>query len=197
MSDVVSYFCSEKKYSYQHLHGEMLFNLNRLAAELKISHSEYRIMATLIAYWNKDKSRAYPTIRDLAKICCMGNSTILKGLDKLKQLNLIFIVKDPEYKRQNYYINQQKFLPALSNTYVTSCKNTHDKKRKEQKYINNKNNLKTQYQMVRGENLYKPDFRNPDKILSKEDRNKILKANAPELFHKIQLNCWNKNKKLE
>lgn len=122
-------------YTYQHIQGCMLLSLNKLASQFKLSHSEYRIMATLIGYWNKQQGKAYPTTRQLTKDCCLSNSTLKKGLDKLIALNLIIIVKDSKTRRQNYHINQNNFLTPDKNTHATTrksplatpCSSNHDK----------------------------------------------------------------------
>ncbi|MGD9580718.1 MAG: helix-turn-helix domain-containing protein [Vampirovibrionia bacterium] len=123
--------------SYQHLHGVMLVNLNKLSYELKLTHSEYRLMGVLIGYWNKQQGKAFPNTRTLAKQCRMSNSTVLKALSKLCDLGLILILKDGKNSRQNYHINPQKFLNSESNTHATACSSTHDNKQ-----IKNKTNIK-------------------------------------------------------
>lgn len=132
---------SKKSFTYQHLHGTMLVNLNKLAFELKLSHTEYHLMGILIGYWNKQKGKSFPTVKMLAKYSRMSNSTVNKCLKHLSELGLILIVKDGNHGRQNYYLNHQKFLLPESNSEVihevtkqiTPCDNTHD--------INKQNNL--------------------------------------------------------
>jgi DNA-binding MarR family transcriptional regulator len=123
-------FECKKSYSYQHLQGEMLLSLNKIAAELKLTHTEYRVMSTLIGYWNKDTGRAYPNIRQLSKVCFMSQTTILRAIKKLTSLSLIFVVKH-QSGRQNYFINQKIFLPESNidvtppiTKYVTQMSNT-------------------------------------------------------------------------
>jgi len=123
--------------SYQHLHGVMLVNLNKLSFDLKLTHSEYRLMGVLIGYWNKQQGKAFPNTRTLAKQCRMSNSTVLNALNKLCGLGLILILKDGKNSRQNYHINPQKFLNSESNTHATPCSSTHDNKQ-----IKNKTNIK-------------------------------------------------------
>ncbi|MGD9581899.1 MAG: helix-turn-helix domain-containing protein, partial [Vampirovibrionia bacterium] len=101
---------SFKSFTYQHLHGIMLYNLNIIACELKLTHTEYRLMGILIGYWNKQQGKSFPTIKILAKQSCMSNSTVLKSLKHLTELGLILIAKDGKNGRQNYYLNQHKFL---------------------------------------------------------------------------------------
>jgi predicted transcriptional regulator len=130
-------------YTYQHAQGCMLISLNKVSSELKLSHAEYRIMCTLIGYWNKQHGKAYPTTRQLVKDCCMSNTTLHNGLKRLIELNLIVIVKDSRSRRQNYYINQKKFFnPASSNhatppvtSLATPCSSTHDNKTNREKLI--------------------------------------------------------------
>lgn len=138
-------------YSYQHLQGIMLVNLNRLAAENKLTHSEFRIMAVLIGFWNKTRGRAFPNTRMLAKTCCMSNSTIIKGLKALTTRGFVIILKDSANKRQNYFINLQKFLNTDSSTSVTPLRSTHDMEQKEIKQKNKIIPLKAQQLQKTGE----------------------------------------------
>jgi predicted transcriptional regulator len=109
-------------FTYQHIHGIMLVNLNKLASELRLSHAEYRVMGLLIGYWNKKETKAFPTVKTMAKQATMSNSTILKSLNSLSQKGLILIVKDGKNGRQSYYLNEKKFLCDQSNTSVTTKK---------------------------------------------------------------------------
>ena len=96
----------DSDYTYQHIQGCLLLGLNKISSNLKLSHSEYRIMATLIGYYNKCYDKAFPTTRQLVKDCCISNTTLSKGLNKLKTLGLIVVIKDSQYKRQQYFINK-------------------------------------------------------------------------------------------
>lgn len=134
-------FCVEKKYSYQHIQGLMLLNLNTVAVELNLSHRHYRLLGILIGLWNINHNRAFPTIDYLAQNCKMAKSTILTLLKELVDLNLVVIVKHG--KRNNYYfskkllpIDQIQQKPKIS----FPCKTTHDKTNKKLKL--NKNNSK-------------------------------------------------------
>ncbi|MGD9581781.1 MAG: helix-turn-helix domain-containing protein [Vampirovibrionia bacterium] len=118
-------------YTYQHIQGIMLLNLNKLASKIKLSHSEYRVICTLIGLYNKNTNKAFPTIEYLASTCCMGKSTIIKCLNSLVENNLLIVVKTPG-KRNNYYFSNN-ILIAQSTPHVeperrTSCKTVHDYK---------------------------------------------------------------------
>lgn len=124
-----SSICYDKNYSYQHIHGTMLVNFNKLAFELNISHSEYRLMGTLIGLWNKNHGMAFPTVNYLAQYCRMGKATIIKNLNHLVELNLLVVVKSKK-KRNNYYFsnllfNAQNSLPVKP-LNGSSCKTAHD-----------------------------------------------------------------------
>lgn len=121
---------TKKNSSYQHVQGVMLLQLNKLASKLKLSHTDYRVMGTLIGLYNKSCGRAFPTIDQLANYCCMGKSTILKSLNDLVKLNLLVVVKTPG-KRNNYYFSNL-ILSGISTPHVelpdsTPCKTAHDK----------------------------------------------------------------------
>ena len=142
MSNISSLNYVETNYTYQHIQGCLLLGFNKVASDLKLNHAEYRIMATLIGYYNKTHGKAYPTTRQLVKDCCMSNTTLLKGLNKLNELGLIITIKDSQFRRQQYHINKQRFinLSSATNTKAinaTPCSNTHDIK-----LIDNKTNKK-------------------------------------------------------
>jgi DNA-binding transcriptional regulator GbsR (MarR family) len=138
MATILQHENLNPSYSYQHIQGEMLLHLNKIASTLKLTHTEYRVMATIIGFFNKETGRAYPSIRQLAKTCRMSHSTIINAIKKLTSLNLIYTIKH-QSGRQNYFINQQKFLVFESNTDVTHeitppvtpCDNAMKTKRKE------------------------------------------------------------------
>lgn len=119
-----------KSYSYQHLHGLMLVELNKIACLKNLSHTEYRLMGALIGLWNKEHNKAFPTLDLLAKTCHMSKTTITKTLKSLTKQNLIYIVKHTKNNRNNYYLNTDLFLFSLSTTSKTinstPCNTTHD-----------------------------------------------------------------------
>jgi len=100
-------------------------------------------MGVLIGYWNKKQGKSFPTVKLLSKQSRMSNSTVIKSLKHLTNSGLVLIVKDGKNGRQNYYINQQKFLNTKSNEKVTTgvtqkvipCSNA---------YIYNKQNINIQ-----------------------------------------------------
>ncbi|MEW5820863.1 MAG: helix-turn-helix domain-containing protein [Cyanobacteriota bacterium] len=110
---------SGKSFSYQHLHGVMLNNLNKLAPELDLSHTDYRLMGILIGLWNKEKGKAFPTIDYLAKLCHMSKGTIIKTLKRLVEKNLLIVVKT-KGKRNNYYFSN--LLLDIEDSYVKKPK---------------------------------------------------------------------------
>lgn len=162
----------QRSYTYQHLHGVMLFNLNHLAYELKLSHCEYHLMGVLIGYWNKQHGKSFPTVKLLSKQARMSNSTVLKSLKRLTDCGLVLIIKDGKNGRQNYYINQQKFLNTKSNETITTtvtqnvipCSNA---------YIYNKqnNNLKKKPSLIKTSSLKTIKKSNDDEIINLQDMN--------------------------
>lgn len=139
----------ENNHSYQHIQGTMLQNLNKLSSQLRLSHSDYRVMGTLIGLYNKQRGMAFPTIKQLANYCSMGQTTILKVLNNLVSLNLLIVVKTPG-KRNNYYFSNLILL-GFSSPHVTpgsapTCENTHNKqikiKTNKNKLLQDNNNVK-------------------------------------------------------
>ena len=108
MSTVLSYGNAGKSYSYQHLQGVMLSKLNKIASELNLSHSEYRIMGVLIGLWNMKKGMAFPTISYLAKTCHMGRSTIINALERLVEVHLLIVIRT-KGKEEQLLFNRDAF----------------------------------------------------------------------------------------
>lgn len=139
MSANLAYVDISKRHSYQHLHGVMLVNFNRLASKLRLSHTEYRIMGILIGLWNKNTNNSFPSINYLTELCRMSKATIIKNLKQLEIKGLININKT-QGKRNNYYLGTQiiNFEPGFhaKPPTIPSCKTTHDKQ------IKNKTNKK-------------------------------------------------------
>lgn len=147
MTGISSCFSDENNYSYQHQQGVMLVNLNKLSLLEKFSHAEYRLMAILIGFWNKNLAKAYPSIRILAKYCCMSHTTILKCLKTLSEKQLILIIRENNTLRNNYYLNLEVLLKSNVSLQenapvtkpVTACKKT----------INNIIELKTKKNIIK------------------------------------------------
>lgn len=146
----------DKSYSYQHLHGLMLVELNKLSQEINLTHTQYRLMGVLIGLWNKELNKAFPTIDYLAKSCRMSKSTILKSITTLKEKNLILVVKQTKNKRNNYFLNTNLFLKKISTirkpSNSTPCETTHDIKLikiKTNKKRSLKNNDDINYQIIK------------------------------------------------
>ncbi|MGD9580214.1 MAG: helix-turn-helix domain-containing protein [Vampirovibrionia bacterium] len=133
MSVVLTCFDNSKNYSYQHIHGLMLVNLNKIASKLSLTHTEYHLMGILIGLWNKEKGIAFPTIEYLVNNANMSKSTVLRSLKRLIELKIISIQKQ-KGKRNKYYfsetlfqINTKNVLPLIPQTSIT-CDTTHDNK---------------------------------------------------------------------
>jgi predicted transcriptional regulator len=145
-------------YSYQHTQGTMLLNLNKLSCEIKLTHSEYRLMGVLIGLWNKNHGKAFPTIEQLAHYCNMGKSTIIKGLENLVKLNLLVVVKTPA-KRNNYYFSNlilsNAGTPHVEPIGSTACSTAHDNKQIKNK--TNKEQTSSQINIIDKKDLKKND----------------------------------------
>ena len=172
--------------SYQHIQGVMLQNLNIVASELRLTHTEYRVMAILIGLWNKKHLKAFPTTDYLAKHCCMGKQTIIKTLKSLVNSGLLVVVKSFN-NRNNYYftnqiINTKSSIQTIPEASI-SCNTAHDKniknikqikktsKKLKQKEINYFNNDELNYNSSEEKlkdaislQLKKWSFCNPEKV---------------------------------
>ncbi|MEW5821206.1 MAG: helix-turn-helix domain-containing protein [Cyanobacteriota bacterium] len=124
MGAVLSSNFSHELMSYQHIHGIMLFNLNKIAFERNLSNYEYRLLGVLITYWNKKQEKAFPTFDLLAKTCKMSKSTVVKTLDFLADKKLLVITKQ-KGSRNNYFFSSILFLNPGTHCKTkpsTSCK---------------------------------------------------------------------------
>lgn len=133
MSAVLTCLDLSKPHTYQHIHGIMLVNLNKIASSNRMSHTDYRLMGILIGLWNKEKGMAFPTIDYLSLHCRMSKSTILRSLNRLLEMNLINIKKQ-KGKRNKYYLSETLFQLKQHNWNTTRvllsstpCDTTHDK----------------------------------------------------------------------
>lgn len=185
MSCITSLSCVEKKYSYQHLQGMMLLNLNKLASNIRLSHSEYRVICTLIGLYNKNHNKAFPTIEYLAKACIMGKTTIIRCLNRLVDANLLIVVKTPA-KRNNYYFSNlilnSSSTPHVRPNHSTTCKTTHDNKQ-----IKTKTNInKTLSIKLNDDNLKTFNLNDYQQIIKKLNSWNYSGANI--LIKKIGLN---------
>lgn len=179
---------AEKNYSYQHVQGLMLVRFNELAFELDLSHSEYRVMLTLIGLWNITCNMAYPTIEYLASNCQMSKVTVLKALNKLVETNLLIKLKQPGQRSKYYFSNL--LLETASSTHVkpisrTACKTVHDSKHIKKKTDKN----------IASKKLSNDDF---SIILMAEitkDNNYCLKIRQQNFRNKIRRMVYNRRKK--
>ncbi|MEW5821950.1 MAG: helix-turn-helix domain-containing protein, partial [Cyanobacteriota bacterium] len=83
----------QKSYSYQHIQGVLLKNLNIIAYKIGLSNRNYRIMAILISYWNMNVGMAYPSMDIIAKNAKVSKFTVLQSIKQLSSLNLLIINK--------------------------------------------------------------------------------------------------------
>ena len=136
MNTVLKHSCSKSAYSYQHLHGMMLVNFNKMAFALNLNHTEYRVMGVLIGLWNKEQGKAFPTIEYLSKLCKMSKTTIIKSLEALVNYGLLIVLKQ-KGKRNNYYLSDRLLNDSGSTNrkpeHSTPWKTNHDNKQKKNK----------------------------------------------------------------
>lgn len=136
MGMVVDLVCVEKKYTYQHIQGVMLVNLNKIAFETNLSHSAYRVAGFLISNYNLNSGTAYPSIEIIAKACCMSKSTVIKNIEALVAVGLIIAVKESgKLARYSFTKNLLAGLTGTSckTTASTACKTIHDMKQNKTK----------------------------------------------------------------
>lgn len=141
-------FCVEKKYSYQHIQGVMLVNLNRLAYEINLHHTAYRVAGFLISNYNINSNTAYPSIETISKACMMSKSTVIKNIETLVNNGLIIAVK--ESGKLTRYLFTKKIMAGLTGTSwetitSTTCKTSHDMKQIEKEQNKSSNDVLFKY----------------------------------------------------
>lgn len=125
MSIIAGLVGVEKNYSYQHLQGVMLVNLNRQAFKLNLSHSAYRVMANLISFWNINTCSAFPSIEMLAKQCGISKRTVIRQLNTLKELGLILIINNPG-QHNKYFFTKKLTGDILKPSTSDICRTVHN-----------------------------------------------------------------------
>lgn len=108
MSAILECNSAGNSYSYQHWQGIMLSNFNQIAYKLSLTHSEYRVMATIIGLWNMKAGCAFPSVDYLATSCNMNKSTVIRAIKVLTRANLIKIIKT-RAQRISYIILESLF----------------------------------------------------------------------------------------
>lgn len=147
MSIVLCCNDNDKNYTYQHLHGVMLVNLNKIAYKLNLTHSEYRLAAVLITFWNKKQSKSFPSIDLLASHAQMGKQTVIKNITKLVSQGIITVVKG-QNGRNNYLFSNCFFENSYNDLKPhpgITCKTSHKSKPNrfnKNKSFNQKNDAK-------------------------------------------------------
>lgn len=111
-----------QSYTYQHIQGCMLLRLNKLAGNIKLSHSEYRMTGILIGLYNKKQQKAFPSLDYLTKVSNMSRSTVIRTLKRLVELNLLIVVKTAG-KKNSYYFS--KILLEDTRLNITNDTPTH------------------------------------------------------------------------
>lgn len=201
MQSMIKDFDCLDGFTFQHLHGVMLTNLNHISVDLKLSHSEYHLMGVLIGYWNKQHGKSFPTMKMLAKYARMSNSTIIKCINSLTNKGLILVIKDGKNGRQQYYINLKKLLTTnsnksatkYSNPEVTTCSNAHEQTNRTKiidKTIINKQKCFKQ--------KAKANIKNDDVIFSKTKKSEVKDSEMIGILESLlKWNYSNPEKSLE
>lgn len=107
---------------------------NSLIEDENLSHTEFRVMMTLIRYYNTDLGYSFPTRELLVKKCRMNKDTLGRVLNSLEEKGYITRSKrEGKAGRNNiYYINKylvgQQDSPQASEKPKPSNKSTNNKK---------------------------------------------------------------------
>lgn len=86
--------------------------VNKLALELEISASSYKLLTILILY-SDERGRCYPSIRLIEEKYNMSKSTIIRSFKELEEKQIIFIIRRKKGTGKidsNEYIIASQFL---------------------------------------------------------------------------------------
>lgn len=199
MSTITGKFCCGKKFTYQHIQGVMLVNLNKLAFKLTLSHQEYRVIATLISFWNIKTASANPSLELIATYCQMSKKTALNYLNKLSNSGLISISKTPG-QNNNYNFSELIYghnaKPLTSEPCKTSLVLKHNKLNKitsSQSWQYAKTTMMLQYKKFTRDNCWKQPIYSILKHLMAKIQNMKRRevVNSPIVIVNRQIDCFN------
>ena len=106
---------SVKRSTFQHDQGCMVNSLVEMNLE---STYDFRVMTTIIKYWNKKKYIAFPSIETLSQTCNMSRTTIIKSLNSLTKQGLLVVVKTSG-RTNKYHISNLLLDSTSTNTTMT------------------------------------------------------------------------------
>lgn len=170
-----------KNYTYQHIQGIMLVNLNHLAFKANLSHSSYRLLAVLICQWKMTQNFASVSINELCKLACMSKSTLIRTLTIISNTGFIVILK--ENGKENKYFLSKQFFNGITLTSVNkelqpgiSCKTPHDVKQ---------NRLKQSRSFLYPQNYH--DDTNINNFLRRKNQTALVEKNIVFIKAKYQI----------
>lgn len=72
---------------------------------LKLKPNQFTILSYLIRMTNKSEN-CYPSMNNIAEMCCVSKSTVVRTIDELQELG--YITVDISKEHNTYYINYEK-----------------------------------------------------------------------------------------
>lgn len=166
---------------------------NSLIEDENLSHTEFRVMMTLIRYYNTDLGYSFPTRELLVKKCRMNKDTLGRVLNSLEEKGYITRSKrEGKAGRNNiYYIN--KYLVGQETSSQASTKpNTDNKSNNKKKQATEpQEDLDYKLGYIESSLEFARDFRDTELAELKEVDMKIIERVCEEMRGETDISPFN------
>ena len=186
---------------------------NSLIEDENLSHTEFRVMITLIRYYNADLGYSFPTRELLVKKCKMNKDTLGRVLNSLEEKGYITRSKrEGKAGRNNIYYIHKYLVGQEASSQASEKPNTDNKSNNKKKqatepqgdlnyklgYIETSVNFTRDFRDTELEELKEVDMKIIEGVCAKIDTSEAI---SPFIFlldlqkYKRGINWWKVNKK--
>ena len=156
---------------------------NSLIEDENLSHTEFRVMMTLIRYYNTDLGYSFPTRELLVKKCRMNKDTLGRVLNSLEEKEYITRSKrEGKAGRNNiYYINKYLVGQETSSQASTEPKPNNKSRNKKKQATEPQEDLDYKLGYIESSLEFARDFRDTELAELKEVDMKIIERVCEEM----------------
>lgn len=156
---------------------------NSLIEDENLSHTEFRVMMTLIRYYNTDLGYSFPTRELLVKKCRMNKDTLGRVLNSLEEKGYITRSKrEGKAGRNNiYYINKYLVGQETSSQASTEPKPNNKSRNKKKQATEPQEDLDYKLGYIESSLEFARDFRDTELAELKEVDMKIIERVCEEM----------------
>ena len=156
---------------------------NSLIEDENLSHTEFRVMMTLIRYYNTDLGYSFPTRELLVKKCRMNKDTLGRVLNSLEEKGYITRSKrEGKAGRNNiYYINKYLVGQETSSQASTEPKPNNKSRNKKKQATEPQEDLDYKLGYIESSLEFARDFRDTELAELKEVDMKIIERDCEEM----------------